>query len=199
MKILIIGGFLGSGKTSVLLQLAHYLVNNVTDNNSGTKVAIIENEIGDVGIDDKVLRNTGYSVENLFAGCACCTLSGQLIESTKRILKELDPQWLIIEATGIAYPAGIKKALVNAFRNNPLVLTIVDGSRWKILSAAMETLVIGQLEEASTVLINKIDLVDKSELNRIEAQLHNINDKAKIFSISAQQDVDIKVWDAIFA
>ena len=101
MRVIILGGFLGSGKTSVLLQLARYLVDNEKNSFSEVKVAIIENEIGDVGIDDKVIVNQGFSVTNLFAGCACCSLSGELVYNIKTIQKELNPEWLIIEATGI--------------------------------------------------------------------------------------------------
>ena len=70
MNLLILGGFLGSGKTTVLLQLAKYITGDHVKPGE-TKVAIIENEIGEQGIDDKILKSGNYSVENLFAGCAC--------------------------------------------------------------------------------------------------------------------------------
>ena len=98
MRIIILGGFLGSGKTSVLLQLARYLVDKEKESSAEFKVAIIENEVGDVGIDDKVLVSEGFSVSNLFAGCACCTLSGELVYSIRNIGKELNPEWLIIDS-----------------------------------------------------------------------------------------------------
>lgn len=81
MKILILGGFLGSGKTSVLQQLAEYLVSREKEYHSEIKVAIVENEIGAIGIDDKVLKKAGFIVNNLFSGCACCSLTGELVAS----------------------------------------------------------------------------------------------------------------------
>ncbi|MBO6010916.1 MAG: hypothetical protein J6P71_03850 [Oscillospiraceae bacterium] len=76
MKVLLLGGFLGSGKTSVLLRLAQYLVSR---GEGGSKVMIIENEIGEVGVDDKLLKSQGLQVRELFAGCACCSGGADLI------------------------------------------------------------------------------------------------------------------------
>lgn len=65
MKVLILSGFLGSGKTTALLKLAHYIVEH-SESDSKYKIVILENEVGEVGIDDKLLRSDGYDVENLF-------------------------------------------------------------------------------------------------------------------------------------
>ena len=67
MKVLILGGFLGSGKTSLLLQLAYYMTGHLSGDKK-YQVVILENEIGEEGIDDKLLRGNGYQVENLFSG-----------------------------------------------------------------------------------------------------------------------------------
>ena len=75
MNVLILGGFLGSGKTTSLMQLAKYLV-ATSPAEKENKVMILENEIGQVGIDDEFLRSGGFQVSNLFSGCACCTVSG---------------------------------------------------------------------------------------------------------------------------
>jgi G3E family GTPase len=90
MKVLIIGGFLGSGKTSVLLQLAKHIVAQ-EPKRDGTTVMIIENEIGDVGVDDKLLLSQGLAVKDLFAGCACCTSGGELLSDINTIMREVAP------------------------------------------------------------------------------------------------------------
>ena len=107
MKLIILGGFLGSGKTTVLLQMAKYLTGENVKSGE-TKVAIIENEVGEQGIDDKLLKSGNYAVENLFAGCACCTLSGSVPGYIQKIQRELNPEWLIFESTGVGYPASIQ-------------------------------------------------------------------------------------------
>lgn len=189
MKILILGGFLGSGKTSVLLQLAKYIVHKEAHHPSQTKVAIIENEIGNIGIDDKVMENAGYEVSNLFSGCVCCSLSGELVASIKTIKKQLDPVWLVIEATGVAYPGSIRKAILQDIDINAYILTIVDAKRWDKLVNAMETLVSGQLEDTHKVLLNKKDLVSNVELKQVEESIQAYNNKIGIMPISAKSEI----------
>jgi G3E family GTPase len=87
MKILLLGGFLGSGKTSILLQLAKHIIAKEGKTGS-TTVMIIENEIGDVGVDDKLLTSQGLAVKELFSGCACCTSTGDLLMDIKKIRDE---------------------------------------------------------------------------------------------------------------
>jgi len=186
VKILILGGFLGSGKTSVLLQLAEYLVSLEKEYHSEVKVAIVENEIGAIGIDDKVLKKAGFIVNNLFSGCACCSLTGELVASIKKIQTELDPQWLIIEATGVAYPGSIRKAILTEVGLDATILIIADAKRWQRLVNAMELLVSGQLEDTSIVLLNKVDLISSAELKQVEHSILNYNQTAEVIPISAK-------------
>jgi G3E family GTPase len=186
VKILILGGFLGSGKTSVLLQLAEYLVSLEKEYHSEVKVAIVENEIGAIGIDDKVLKKAGFIVNNLFSGCACCSLTGELVASIKKIQTELDPQWLIIEATGVAYPGSIRKVILDEEGIDSTILIIADAKRWQRLVNAMELLVSGQLEDTSIVLLNKVDLISSAELKQVEHSILNYNQTAEVIPISAK-------------
>lgn len=186
MKIIILGGFLGSGKTTVLLQFARYLVNMEQAAKGEIKVAIIENEVGEVGVDDKVIANEGFSVNNLFSGCACCSLSGDLIYSIRNIEENLGPEWLIIEATGIAHPGSIKNTILKRLELPSYVLTVADAKRWKRLARAMESFVSGQLEESSKVLLNKADLVTDDELEEVKHSIVSYNSGVEIISISAK-------------
>ena len=197
MRIIILGGFLGSGKTSVLLQLARYLVDKEKETASEVKVAIIENEVGDVGIDDKVLSNEGFSVNNLFAGCACCSLSGELVYSIRNIQKELNPRWLIIEATGIAHPGSMKQTILKGLGRPSYIVTIVDAKRWKRLARAMEMMVAGQLEESSKVLLNKADLVDNEELEQVKESVHGYNQGVEIISTNAKVELPAGLWEKL--
>ena len=109
MKMIITGGFLGAGKTSLVLQMARYLAGENPEHKA--KVVILENEIGEVSIDDKVLENGGFEVETMFSGCVCCTMAGELVTNVYQIVNRLDPEWIIMEATGVAYPLNIKENL----------------------------------------------------------------------------------------
>lgn len=197
MKILILGGFLGSGKTSLLLHLAKYLVCKETDYHSQVKVAIIENEIGKISIDDKVMKNAGFKVDNLFSGCACCSLAGELVSSIKKIKKQLNPKWLIIEATGVAYPGSMKKAILQDMGVDSYIFTVVDAKRWNKLVNAMETFVSGQLEDSSKVLLNKIDLVSSGEINQVEKSILSYNNKIDVIRVSAKEEVPDELWDKL--
>ncbi len=188
MKILILGGFLGSGKTSVLLHLAHYMVDNALKANKNN-VAIIENEIGQVGIDDKMLKQNGYSVKEIFSGCVCCSLAGDLISGIQEIRNRSDPEWLIIESTGVAFPSNIADIIYNNLRVDARIVTIVDASRWNRIHVPLANLIEGQLDKANIILINKIDLADEKELDFIEAEVKKINNKAVICRISGAGEI----------
>ena len=195
MKMIVLGGFLGSGKTSILIQLAKHLVGGDTDKYS--KVVIIENEIGEVGIDDKLLRAGGYLVEGMFAGCVCCSISGELIVNVSEIMKNLEPEWIIMEATGVATPITIKENLLESLRIDSGICCIADAKRWKRYLVPMRLLMETQLEGADVILINKIDAVDEKELDEIEESVKSFNNEAAIFRVSAADTISSEVFDAV--
>ncbi|GHU96749.1 hypothetical protein FACS189483_00600 [Spirochaetia bacterium] len=203
MKVILVGGFLGSGKTSVVLQMARYLtgVADTADSAavSGTaKVVIIENEIGEVGIDDRVLEASGLQVQGLFSGCVCCTLSGELVTTLRQIKETINPKYLIMEATGVAYPQTIREVLDEAFTNlDCTICCITDAGRWQRLSTALENVIRPQLSGADLILINKIDLVDAAAFTAVETSIRAINGQAACFPVSALKPVDTAIWDRL--
>ncbi|MBP2634508.1 MAG: CobW: cobalamin biosynthesis protein CobW [Firmicutes bacterium] len=163
MRILLFGGFLGSGKTTTILQIAKY----ITENKHET-VALIENEIGEAGIDDKLLADSGLQVKPLFGGCVCCQITSDLITAVREINETIKPDWLIIEMTGVAIPGNIAK-LINEYCNfytGLKTITIVDMARWPELKEMLEPLVTSQLEKTDFVIINKVDIAgaDREEI-----------------------------------
>lgn len=197
MKVLILGGFLGSGKTSALIQLARYIARDAKPDDANPKVVILENEIGEVGVDDKVLASGGYKVDSLFQGCACCTMSGEVAINVMTIRKDLNPEWLVIEATGVAYPEKIKES-IQAIPDIEIRLTaLTDAKRWKRLLIPMQNLIRDQLHGAETILINKIDLVDAEMLAFVEDSVKGFNADAKVFKITTTEEVDTAVWKAV--
>lgn len=197
MKVIVLGGFLGSGKTSVLLQLAEFLVARSLNNENTTPVVIVENEIGGSGVDNLLLENQGLTVKNLFAGCACCTSSAQLEDTVSYLKKEFDPQWLVIEATGLAYPDKIKQTIEDAFLVETEIITIIDAKRWFRLIAAMEPFVSGQLENASSVLINKVDTVDEQKVQSVIESIQTYNKKLSCYPISAIIKIPDDFWERL--
>jgi len=196
MNVIILGGFLGSGKTTALMQFARYLV-DVSDPSKVNKVVILENEVGEIGIDDQFLRGGGFTVNNLFAGCACCTVSGELVTAADRIVREMDPEWLVIETTGIAYPGLMRDNLKGALDLESRVCVLADASRWSRLRIPMEYLLRGQLECADAVLINKTDLASEEALQNMERDIKEFNPLVPITGISAISEVSPEVWRTI--
>ncbi len=196
MKVLILSGFLGSGKTSALLPLAHYLVER-SESEAANKVMILENEVGEIGIDDAFLRGGGFRVDTLFSGCACCTVAGELVSSVIKIRREFDPDWLILETTGVAYPKNIQETLRSACALDARIAVLVDAARWKRLRIPMEALLSGQIIGSDVVLVNKIDLVDAAVLDAVDADIRGFEPNANIVHISALEPIDHAVWDSV--
>lgn len=195
MKIAILGGFLGSGKTSVLIQLLHYLAGDMASEE--IKVVVIENEIGEIGIDNALISAEGYTVKNLFAGCVCCTMTGDLVRSIERIQKELSPEWIVVESTGVAYPKRMKDVIQTTFGIVPRICIVVDAKRWHRLLVPMQNLITGQLEDADTVLINKMDLVLPEVLEAIRTSVSCFNDSAEQLPVCATMPIQGSVWEKV--
>ena len=184
MNVIVLGGFLGSGKTTFLMKLAHYLIDH-SAYEGATKLAIIENEIGAVGVDSNILSAGGLATRDLFAGCACCSLKDELIATIREIKAELNPETIIIESTGVGIPENIRSMIQTQLGLPVHVVVLVDGSRWfRILPVAGE-LARGQLTRADIVVINKLDLLSDTDLEKTKAILAEENPSAKVFAGSA--------------
>jgi G3E family GTPase len=183
MKLLIIAGFLGSGKTTLLLQVAERLAA------SSLRIAIIENEMGEVGVDGGYLSLEGLHVQELLGGCICCTLASSLIGTLKKVQDLFQPDLVILEATGAARPADITKTLreYGAGVGGIQVITLVDPSRHEMLMEVMTPLVTAQIEAADIVAVNKIDQVESEAVERTIRSARALNSRARILAISAEQ------------
>lgn len=187
----IITGFLGAGKTTLL--------NYILEENHGKKIAIIENEFGEVGIDDKLL-NTKSSVteENIIEmnnGCICCTVRADLISGLKKLHKQTTGKGkpldaIIIETTGLADPAPVAQTFfaddfVQANMQLDGILTVVDAKH--ILQHLREVKPEGVVNEsvqqiafADRIMLNKTDLVTPEYLEEVQGELRRVNRTAQI-------------------
>ncbi len=160
MRIIVLGGFLGSGKTTVLMQLARY----ITLLNGSPRVVILENEIGEVGVDDKLLAGSSFSVENVFSGCICCSGAADLVNGVKKIAEDYAPDWLLIESTGMALPSSVKETLRNSLGLSSAVVCIVDSSRWMRIRRVSPDFSVAQLKGTDMVILTKTDKADEDRL-----------------------------------
>jgi G3E family GTPase len=196
MNIIILGGFLGSGKTTTLLSLARYLVDKSTSEKE-YKVMIVENEVGEIGIDDAFITNSGLQVNTLFSGCACCTLSGELTTTAMQIQRDLDPEWLVIETTGVAYPRSMQENLERACGSRAILIILADANRFERQMRAMSQLIADQIVGSNAVLMNKIDLVDDETRIRVKTMVEEIEPATQVYLVEAQNGIDNQIWVSI--
>ena len=165
MDVYIIGGFLGSGKTTMLLNLAKVFTDRKL------KTAIIVNESGEVGVDGATIKAEGYSATELPEGCICCTLVGTLQATLRNIKRDLDPDVIIIEPTGLALPHKVKQFVHTAMIDEDVcaIIGLADVERFDSLLEKKEPFYKMQMSGADLVLINKIDLAKPGQVDHVRA------------------------------
>lgn len=184
MLVCQLGGFLGSGKTTLLIQVARRFVEE-----QGKKVAIIENEIGEIGVDATVTNEFGLETQELFGGCICCTLSTGLMNTVTALATNYQPDVIIIEPTGVAFPSRITQILKNLrieAQFTPITV-LVDASRFMEHFRDMGQFTTRQLVDADVVAINKIDLLSSAyEVDVIKDAVRQIKPTVLTIPISAK-------------
>lgn len=183
LKLIIIGGFLGAGKTTLILRLAREL----PVRGSG-KLAIIVNDFGKVGIDGKVLGGQGLEVKELYSGCICCQLGLDLLSTLHSLEKEHHPDLVILEPSGIAEPGNIIKILPY-YEGTPLEkvksIILVDSCELPLLLDALTPLISGQIAAADVVALNKLDEASPEEIQEAEKAVRSIHPDVNLIALSA--------------
>lgn len=180
MYIYILGGFLGSGKTTLLMKLASMYSKN------GSKVAILVNEAGEIGVDGATLKAEGYDAIELPDGCICCSLAGTLQSALKNIKQDIDPDIIIVEPTGLALPHKVKDLVHYACLDEEdcIIIGIADIQRFKDLIKKKEEFFKRQMHGAEFILINKCDLATPEELAEAKNWLKNEYPDKPIINVS---------------
>lgn len=194
MRVLLIGGFLGSGKTTMVLKLIDRLAAD------GKKIALIINELGEVGIDDATLEKIGISSKELTNGCICCTLAANLRVTVSEIVKIRDPDILIIEPPGLALAYQVRDELlaIDVTMSFAPLVTLIDASRFEGISH-IPNFTDHQYNEAEIIGINKADLVDEEKIKSIETFLKKKNPDVYTVRMSATGDDAVidKIYDML--
>lgn len=183
MKVMIIGGFLGSGKTTTLLNLGKHM------SGLGHRIAIIVNEIGEIGVDGDTISSSGVVTKELTSGCICCTLKYDMKYTLKKLQEDFKPDVVIIEPTGIAFPKQIRDELAQMDLPDTSfapVVHLVDASRFNTEVQQIPVFITTQIKDADVLCINKIDITGAEQIASVNDFLRELNPDAEILQFSAR-------------
>jgi G3E family GTPase len=180
MRVYILGGFLGSGKTSLLMKLTSMYIDK------GQRVTLLVNESGDVGVDGTTLKREGYDVVEMPNGCICCTLSISLQDGIQHIVRDIDPDIIIIEPTGLALPHKVKEivSMVLTDQEEIIIIGVVDVQRFEDLIKKKEDFFKKQIQGSDFILINKSDLTTSEKMKEVSDWISLRFPDKEILSIS---------------
>ena len=177
VPVTILTGFLGSGKTTLL--------NRILTEEHGRRIAVIENEFGEVGIDQALVINADEEVFEMSNGCICCTVRGDLIRVLGNLMKRRDKfDYVLVETTGLADPGPVAQTF---FMDDELreefsldgIVTLVDAAHIEQqLGRSDEST--EQIAFADVLVLNKTDLVNGEVIDRLESRLRDMNRMARV-------------------
>ena len=183
VPVTILTGFLGSGKTTLL--------NRILTEEHGKRIAVIENEFGEVGIDDAIVIDAEEEIFEMNNGCICCTVRGDLIRILGNLMRRKDKfDQILIETTGLADPAPVAQTFfvddeMAAQLKLDAIVTVVDAKHLlphldEEKPEGVENEALEQLAFADRIVLNKIDLADDDELSEVESRIQEVNPLAPI-------------------
>jgi G3E family GTPase len=174
VPILLVTGFLGAGKTT--------LVNHLLAHAGSRRLAAVVNDFGAVNIDAELIAGVSDGVVSLSNGCICCSLEGDLLRTLSSLLRRTpQPEAIVIETSGVADPADIVRNLMDPviWRAAPLevVLCVVDATA---AAASEDALLRSQVRAADIIALSKVDLSSPAEREQVRAAMAALNGKATI-------------------
>ncbi len=187
MRIDLIFGFLGSGKTTLARRI-------LEEWGARERLALIVNEFGDVGVDGAILEGNNIDIVELSSGCLCCTLKGSLLNAIEEMRSKSPLDHIVIEATGVAEPGEMLHTFADPsfkerFELGPIT-TVVNASKFAKIRSVLGEFFEAQIGKADFLILNKTDLGDAATLEETRREIRAINPDA-IIRFAEHCDVDI--------
>ena len=192
-KIDIISGFLGAGKTTLIKKLLKEAL-------AGTKVVLIENEFGEIGIDGGFLKEAGIEITEMNSGCICCSLVGDFETSLKQVMEQYAPERILIEPSGVGKLSDVMRAIQNiADTSDDMELnsavTVVDVSKAKVYIKNFGEFFINQIENAGTIILTRTDKADQKKIEEAVELIRKHNEKATIITTPLNEITGKEILD----
>ena len=192
-KIDIISGFLGAGKTTLIKKLLKEAL-------AGTKVVLIENEFGEIGIDGGFLKEAGIEITEMNSGCICCSLVGDFETSLKQVMEQYAPERILIEPSGVGKLSDVMRAIQNiADTSDEMELnsavTVVDVSKAKVYIKNFGEFFINQIENAGTIILTRTDKADQKKIEEAVELIRKHNEKATIITTPLNEITGKEILD----
>ena len=179
VKIDIISGFLGAGKTTLIKNL-------LKEAFEGEQVVLIENEFGEIGIDGGFLKDAGIEIREMNSGCICCSLVGDFGASLKEVVEKYHPDRILIEPSGVGKLSDVIKAVQGVEEDVDIQLnsytTVVDAKKCKMYMRNFGEFFDNQVQYAGAIIMSRTDIVDEKKAMESMELLRSINEKAAIIT-----------------
>ena len=176
MKILLVSGFLGAGKTTFIKEMAK---------NINLEFVVLENEYADIGVDGDFLDEKNLNVWEMSEGCICCSMKGDFKSSIKKIYSEINPEYLIIEPTGVGMLSSIVENIREIDNNdieilNPL--TLIDVTSFNEYLETFNNFFIDNLKNTGKVILTKLENYNPFDIENIKDEILKINSDLEIIT-----------------
>lgn len=183
-KIDIVSGFLGAGKTTLIKKLLKEAL-------AGTKVVLIENEFGEIGIDGGFLKESGIEIREMNAGCICCSLVGDFGTSLREVMETYAPERILIEPSGVGKLSDVMRAINDASEHTQMHLNsavaVVDAAKCKVYLKNFGEFFDNQIAYAGTIILSRTDKISAEKIDECVELLRAINKDATIITTPIAQ------------
>ena len=194
VKVDVISGFLGAGKTTLIKSLFKSRLKN-------EKTVLIENEFGEIGVDGAFLKDSGVEIKEINSGCICCSLVGDFSKSMCEIVDKFNPDRIIIEPSGVGKLSDIIKAVekVEEDLKINIVATVVDGGKCKMYHKNFGEFFNDQISQAKVVIVSKTENLDENKIEGATEIIRELNPDAAIITTPVSMLDPNKVLDTLEA
>ncbi|MBR4084268.1 MAG: GTP-binding protein [Lachnospiraceae bacterium] len=183
-KIDIFSGFLGAGKTTLIKKLLKEALQD-------TKVVLIENEFGEIGIDGGFLKEAGIEIKEMNSGCICCSLVGDFGESLKEVLTTYTPERVLIEPSGVGKLSDVVKAVEDVAEDLKVqinsAVAVVDATKCKMYIKNFGEFFVNQIEHAGTIILSRTGKISEEKLKTCVEMIREYNKEATIITTPWEQ------------